>query len=105
MPLYRGLDGSIVQPGIADEAPDCTLDLRVIGVELAATPAGYGEEELEMFSCKHTLRGVEGPKGDRGNFGENRPVSFRITLHTNQGDLTMYCSSRGRGLVSAGPIF
>lgn len=86
---------------IADESPGLS-GLRVIGVELAVKRRdGLGniwdEEELEMFHCTHTIQDVEGPRGRAGSMA-NPPgrASFRVTLHTSQGDLTAYIPATNR---------
>ena len=91
------------------ESPSLT-DLRVIGVELAVTRRDnmngtQREQELEMFSCKHTIPAVVGPARRYNGRDPLANASFRVTLHTSQGDLTAYLSSEGGGRVSAQQIF
>ena len=89
---------------IALESPSLYDDLRVIGVEVAVRRANGrpgGEEELEMFECRHTIPDVS----ERGSLWSNdkAPICFRVTLHTNRGDLTAYISSSGQ--VNQGIVF
>lgn len=55
-------------------------EVQIIGVELAYTPPGGGEVELDMFACKHTI-----PAEPQFYCGGQ----VRVTLHTSRGDFTL----------------
>lgn len=73
---------------VADEGADLNEYVRIIGVELTGTAhhpnAGAVTEELEMFSCKHSIR-VAWSDGDRYFPSPPGPWAT-VTLHTNRGD-------------------
>lgn len=87
---------------VAHEAPS-REDVRIIGVELAVTRRNEREQELEMFACRHTIPRATAWVPMRGP--SDGLASIRVTLHTSEGDLTAYLSTRGPGLVANGPIY
>lgn len=60
------------------EGPDLTKETKLIAVELAVANYTFGEVELQMFPCEHTI--------PFSNYDRN---TFRITIHSSRGDFTM----------------
>lgn len=52
-------------------------EITLIGIELAATPNGRREVELEMYGFKHTMPNYP--------YDQSR---LRVTVHTSNGDIT-----------------
>jgi hypothetical protein len=89
---------------IADESVDHDEAVRIIGVELAVRTRHLGEQELEMFSCRHTLHNGEPFARQYGGHPGNG-VCVRVTLHTSHGDRTAYLAMQPGGAVNAVPVF